>query len=131
MAERATLEINGYEVNEEFLKEVDNWFVFCKDCKLRDRKGVCERQGYEPYPYGFCSNGVKGPRGLTWREIRDRLNELDDSELDMKALVWTPKDFRWTGELTEIVQLDPSTDPDCAVNEDNPLSFTLDETEEW
>lgn len=31
---------------------------------------------------------------LTWREIRDQLNELDDSELDKTACVWL-NDMVW------------------------------------
>ena len=66
---------------------------------------------------------------MTWRDIRDQLNALSEAELDMEALVWTPSDFEWHSELTPIRRLDASTDPTCAVNEDNPLSFTL--VEAW
>lgn len=62
---------------------------------------------------------------MTWREVKKILDALTDDELDMEALVWTPMTFRRRCELTPIVDLDPSTDPDCGINEANPLSFTL------
>lgn len=68
---------------------------------------------------------TKERQTMTWRDVKKVLDGLTDDELGMQALVWTPADFERHGELTPVVRLDPSTDPDCGINEDNPLSFTL------
>lgn len=68
---------------------------------------------------------------MTWRELRDRLNELPDRVLDMTAWVYVHGDGGLDGEIgvTSVTPYDNG--PDSTINDDpefsNHLSINIDD----
>lgn len=67
------------------------------------------------------------PIGMTWRDIRDQLNDLSDEILDMEAGVWLYNDAKYNmsgfNSITDLRPYDASED----ASESNELSFTIKE----
>ena len=66
-------------------------------------------------------------RFMTWRDIRDMLDAItDDKVLDMNAFVWLYNDVQYPDGDNRITGLRPY-DAGCDADEDNELSFTIEE----
>lgn len=79
--------------------------------------------------YGFPEKHPPlGPDGMTWREIRDAINEMPEHMLDVPARVWLPGDIEYRESdmfptFTSISAYYENKTPDW----DNEYSFNLNE----